>query len=133
MTRTVPDLPAPGPDLVLADEVLAYVEAHPERWDQGVWLVRDGDTCQTSGCFAGWTAMLRGWRPTHRSNMSGLTGGVRNAAGEIGDVDEVARDLLRLTWDQTCRLFDGGNTLADLRQVVAELHGAPREPLSWEL
>jgi hypothetical protein len=126
------DLPATstGPDLVLADEVLAHIEAHPERWEQGVWLWRSTDTCHASGCFAGWAAMLRGWAPVFHWHGSGDD--VRGPNGGMEFVGDVAAELLRLTVSQADRLFAAANTLDDLRQVVAELHGAEWRPLSWE-
>jgi hypothetical protein len=121
----------PGPDLALAREVLAYIEAHPEEWHQSSWLVR-GLECGTGGCYAGLAALMRGWAPEYPHVSDTYTDYVRNARNGTTFVQDAARLELRLTYAQARRMFAAGNTLADLRQVVAELHGAPVEPLSWE-
>lgn len=38
-------------------EVLAWIEIHPERWDQRFWL-SSRPTCGTSYCLGGWAYVL---------------------------------------------------------------------------
>lgn len=105
-------------DLERADATLAYIEKHPQGWRQDVWF------CGTGGCFAGITLLADGWHP--------VTDDVVEKEGEREEVAAAAANLLGLSSRQARRMFYVSNTLEDLRQAVAELHGAPTKPLSWE-
>lgn len=109
----------------LLDRTLAYIEAHPEEWDQGNWR------CGTGMCFAGWAVTLAG------REWAGDPGG---PAGEllvrkpdeprfahtlnIGEdrihVEDAAANELGLTEDDR-DMFNDDKTLYDLRDIVADL------------
>jgi len=78
--------------LDLYDAVLAHIAAHPEQWDQRVWL--QTTECGTVGCFAGWTVVLGG--------------------GDREDVRESARALLELDARQASSVFSGQQTFEGL-------------------
>lgn len=95
----------------LLRQTLAHIEGNPEKWDQRRFH-RD---------FAGWS--LRLTQPAIREE--------RDAAGVevlmegakplwICEIPGRAETLLGLTRDQSVALFCAGNTLDDLRRLVAE-------------
>lgn len=89
-----PDQPTGPPDPSTVDEarlraVLAYIEAHPESWNQGEWA------CGTSGCLAGWTVALD--RELEIRHVAVTYHG--------SQVEETARKLLRLDPSQAAWLF----------------------------
>lgn len=118
-----------------------------DLWEQGWWRTvyvenqfgpprrlqifqeADGPVCGSSMCLAGWTAEMAGgtWAP----DWQGRAWLVREAGDVISDayndrsglvhVFDRARSLLGLTTTQAEQLFDGDNTLAGLRRIVAEL------------
>lgn len=106
----------------LLKETLAYIEAHPEEWDQSKWR------CGTGACFAGHAAILHGakWRNLAPDDMRIIAPG-----GEVRYVDSYAREALGLKAEVYVdhdgdtefgvELFDGHNTLDDLRRIVGEL------------
>lgn len=124
--------------------VWQHVQEHPERHDQARWVnlhprhcqLRDdaprtpchnpGDAldryviddewaCGTTACFAGWTALLNGWRPIGPNHWVSVTDGV-----SIRDVDEVAAELLCLTLSESMALFYAEDR-DEVARVVAEL------------
>ena len=116
----------------LLDRTLAHIEAHPEHWDQTVWR------CDSAMCFAGWTAELAGGKwllPEGDAHADYLAPEPGDDPDETGGccqhldsgidsgiaAENRARRLLGLTEKQSARLFDGSNTLDDLRRIVAEL------------
>jgi hypothetical protein len=118
----------------LLERVLAQIEAAPAQWDQGNYAsqtdLANGE-CGTAYCFAGWAVALtypaakfaftdtQSHWPTDRT----ATTVVLNPAEFTGPavIDAVARDLLGIS-DKTAEvLFEGGNSLDDLRRMVADL------------
>lgn len=141
-----------GPDLEALDEALAYIQAHPEQWNQDTWR------CSTSMCLAGWVGELGGatWLTDHDGRtpdggevltadglglgltahdlvkavgetavISWLDAEVRDAVG----VAEWARRRLGLREDQAAELFEGSNTLADLKAMRDRLAADPSADL----
>lgn len=107
----------------LLKTTLAYIEAHPEEWDQSEWR------CGTGACFAGHAAILHGakWRGRNATDMH-----VISPDGATYMVDSYAREALGLELrpytdpnDKVCyygiELFRAGNSLDDLRRIVGEL------------
>lgn len=118
---------------------LAHIEANPKDWNQAYYR------CGTSFCFAGWFAVLDGaklaspepivpdwqacdylsleeahsdhpeidWARPEVNTDAGLADGT-----SIGSYAEAG---LGLSWDQARELFDGENTMQDLRRIVARL------------
>lgn len=79
------------------------------------------DSCGTTACVAGWTALAAGYRIVRGVNVMG-------ARGEyLGTVGEVAQELLGLDQDQAFDLFhDTGNDQLDER--IEELFGPDPRP-----
>ncbi len=79
----------------LIRDVLAYIEMHPEQWNQNSWWLRG--MCGTTGCFAGWTVVLGhpAW---------GLERADEFHASRM-DVEYRAARLLGLTAAQAARIF----------------------------
>lgn len=116
--HTAPIVTAPAPNAALLRQTLAYIEEHPDDWDQGSWRY----------CFAAWAAVLEGgeWlsdesvcmvvRDDDPDSDILIVDGKRLVLGE-----DRARRVLRLTWPQTFDLFAGDSDLDDLRALVAEM------------
>lgn len=49
------------PNAELAYKVLDHIDAHPEQWNQGVYIGKA--ECGTVACFAGWACLLSGEEP----------------------------------------------------------------------
>src|SRR5262245_40429507 len=121
----------PTPNAALLNETLAYIEAHPDEWDQAHWH------CGTTCCFAGRAALLDGaeWsRGGWNINPSKSVCVVAReddpgydvftmADRRYVHVETRARRILGLTWEQSQELFRSGNGLDDIRRLVAELTG----------
>lgn len=122
-----------GPNVDLLNRTLAHIEANPDEWDQHTW--RRKTECGTAMCFAGWAVTFSGGQWTEpaveipdpigydRSHF--LTAEPEDYADEACNaaipVDDRACRVLGLTSKQADRLFWGGNTLADVREIVAEI------------
>jgi hypothetical protein len=114
------------PNAELAYKVLDQIDAHPEQWDQGVYL-RAG-YCGTVGCFAGWACLLSGEKPKASVDFDTihLADGTR--------VPDRAEELLRTSryldagTDDERDLFSEYNTREDLGRLVAEIFGPRPEP-----
>lgn len=78
-----------------------------DSWDQSSWGLTSA--CRTSGCFAGWACVLSGYTLDGTFSIPGK-----------------AQHLLGLTANQTDMLFQAGNGLDDLRDIVATLKEDPR-------
>lgn len=108
--------------------VLAHVEANQEFWRQSEWRVDlrlvDKDRCGTAYCFAGWKCQLDGvvWRHDADYPDSDL---IVLPNGRIIDAEGYASEALGVEHtrgeDGVIPLFAEGNTLDDLKRIVAEL------------
>jgi virulence-associated protein VapD len=85
------------------DDILDYIEAHPEEWDQRVTYIKKRD-CGTVYCVAGFAVV----RKYHHIDEWG-----------VGVWDQ-ATDILGLNYDQAYRLFQRKNTLDDLRKIAKD-------------
>jgi hypothetical protein len=94
----------------LLTKTLAYIEEHPEEWNQENWR------CGTQCCFAGHAALLAGWQWVNNWSHGMTNGNNPNAAVEC-----VATDELGLCPNEARKLFVATNTLDDLRRIVTEL------------
>jgi hypothetical protein len=121
--------------------VMAHIEAHQDRWWQGAWRIdldkltvgardeegRELATCGTAFCFAGWKAELDGVRWGRGDDMPygyALDETVILPDGRETDAAAYAMETLGLDLAQAKRLFSPGNTLDDLRRIVANLCAA---------
>jgi hypothetical protein len=123
------------PNAELAYRVLDHIDAHPEQWNQSLYIGKA--ECGTVACFAGWTVLLSGATPKFYGVYEGST-----AAAALGGlhhvVPELAEELLGASrWVETfvdgepdMDLFDQDNSREDLGRLVAEIFG-PR-PVDWD-
>jgi hypothetical protein len=120
------------PNAELAWRVLDHIDAHPEQWNQGLYIGKA--ECGTVGCFAGWTVLLSGAQPIY-----GATTGYQTAYievdGRFKHVGDYAEELLGVSrWadegtDEEWDLFHEGNTREDLERLVGQMFG-PRPTAS---
>lgn len=122
----------------LLEEIMSYIEAHPQTWNQANWYVNvdpetgsqkhfwrieevtEQNSCGTSFCFAGHVALREGFPAPPLENgvewereVSDLTWGE--------SVDVFAEKVLGIDPEQAEALFAGENTMADLRNMVTAL------------
>jgi hypothetical protein len=111
------------PEVELAERVLAQIEEHPEQWQQGEWAFRAD--CGTVYCFAGWAVRLAHPEAEFLFGVSSLRDGSATLAQLGGspprDIKDLATELLGLRWRGADVLFDGRNTLEELREYVRQL------------
>jgi hypothetical protein len=105
-------------------DVLTFLEAHPDRHDQSVWLSRD--TCGTVACLAGWTCLRNGYVEVVMKDEALETVVVGIYADSdpekvVVPASAAARDLLELDDDEGDELFSGNNSLEDLWRIADEL------------
>lgn len=107
----------------LIDKVLAYIEEHPQDWNQESWF------CKTDACFAGHTLLLSGYRivdPTiekaKNAHLLQYIGDVEMVNPEgliISDYADRARELLGLDGEGSSLLFDGNiSSIEELRDTI---------------
>lgn len=130
-----------SPNVALLKATLAHIKAHPETWEQSDWSTPT--KCGTAYCFAGW-AVLLGTGPSGQVDEDDEV--PRKALPNEDEIEEhfddapasagyvhvavAARHLLGLTHDDAEALFGGGNELADLEHMVAELCGESAEAVT---
>jgi hypothetical protein len=112
------------PDTALADRVLAHIETHPKEWDQTWYAERH--PCGTAYCFAGHTVRLA--HPTAEFLFGDSLAAAVRVDGVEHYIGELAAKLLDLSHLDELALFDGSNTLEDLRAMVADLHRPGFQP-----
>lgn len=132
----------------LADEVIAVIEAMPERWDQETWatsekcpdpdkdILEEGWSCGTGMCFAGWSVAIGHELEWIESNSQFYPCCFAIPAGEAEipsfmparesyaqgmTIEEAARYLLGITVSEADALFAAGSNLEDIKQHVAKL------------
>lgn len=130
--------------------VLEFISENPNKHDQSTWIYtgdvpdeRVGDhgivkvnqeayDCGTTGCLAGWGAMLNGWQPV--INQHELPAELRYNGDIVkldkkGNIVEVAWSSLwfgkhmGLTAEEEDLLFSGGNSISDLWFIAEALSG----------
>lgn len=115
------------PNAELAYRVLDHIDAHPEQWNQGVYI--GSKECGTAACFAGWAVLLSGARP--RFYAADVSTADVVVDGLVRVVPELAQELLRASrWVEAgdgvsddLDLFDQDNTREDLGRLVVEIFG----------
>lgn len=118
--------------LPLLDAILDHVAANPETWKQGAWAERTA--CGTTLCVAGHAASAAGWDLLFENGWDGSSGYARTCRrdGVTLAIRDAAEELLGLTdlelgnddgevWSAHDVLFEGSNTLADLREIRDEI------------
>jgi hypothetical protein len=109
-------------DIAKLDAALAYIEEHPEEWDQGNWGVKN--PCGTAGCLAFHVGRLDGapitWdRPPDTSRWAY----VERIGGKTPS--NYARDSLGLSDGQAAALFFEFNSLDELKTMRDRLAENP--------
>lgn len=115
----------------LLRRTLQYIEEHPERWDQSVWISEDGE----KRCFVGTAVYLDGpdleWECDDASYYSFVLAGeddppecryVRDGREWVFCGSRAER-VLGLTEDQVDCLSNGILSLDEIRALVAEFCG----------
>lgn len=115
-----------APNAELAYRVLDHIDAHPEQWDQGIYIGKA--ECGTVACFAGWTALLSGGKPGFFA-YSDETSWLEDGLGFVAVADRAERLLHASRYiergddEPYDDLFGGSNTREDLGRLVAEIFG----------
>lgn len=95
---------------------VTYVGGSGDHWLQHTWHTKvydtKGEACGTAACFAGWTLLRLGYA------VRGTW--CRSPEGKVNVVPHSAAAELGLDWVSANRLFDGDNTIKDLRKIVNE-------------
>lgn len=107
------------PNIAEMKAVYAYIQAHPDEWDQSNWASRlliGGSGCQTAFCFAGHVAVRAGYEP-HFSDHP-WTATVTNGNEEIADVAQQILDIDDYTAEA---LFVCTNNLETLGKIIDEI------------
>jgi hypothetical protein len=111
-------------DITLMDETYGYIEANPLTWNQDDWV------CGTKFCFAGHAAVTLGGAKQDTTwpdfvyvpdGESWVFEGKQRVGGDRMFIADYAIVRLGLTMGQADDLFDGGNTLVDLRRVIDKI------------
>lgn len=127
--------------IALARAVLTHIEAHPDKWYQASWR------CRSGMCYAGHTAALSGrkWMIEDPIEAASLLAPADLLVAHADDpmawdynlgyaarkkmvvsVREVAQRLLGLDDNEASIMFDGGNSLDDLRRYVRKIEQGRR-------
>lgn len=115
------------PNADLAYRVLDHIDAHPEQWEQDIYIGKA--ECGTVACFAGWTVLLSGEKPFFGQHDTGTETSWLDHDGNRVHVPARAEELLRASrwaregYDDEEDLFSGANNRADLGRLVGEIFG----------
>lgn len=108
------------------------------EWLQSAWIVSDGQrfvadrraemasgmwSCGTAMCVAGKVALDAGWNPVWSHNIEWSSSVDVTDGNVIRQVDDVAQEILGLTWDQAAELFRGSNDAERIRTLAEEYAG----------
>lgn len=117
-----------APNAELAYRVLDQIDARPELHEQLWWFTITD--CGTAGCFAGWTCMLSGDKPStnggppiHLLNVGDEASYALRPDGQVEYVSDRARALLGIDESLGRSLFAASNTREELGVLVAEIFG----------
>lgn len=108
----------------LMDQVLDYIEAHPEEHDPKFWAIRTA--CGTTMCFAGHAVVLSGAKMVWEIVMVGgqkfpRTYECLTAEGKSRVTSDYAQELLGLSNSQATALFKYNNDLDDIKRICKEI------------
>lgn len=145
-----PVKPREGVNHELLDEILSFIKAHPKTWVQDSWYknvdaihgerlfsipeeVTEQNSCGTSFCFAGHTAIHEGFPAPPLDDSITWFRQVKDDDGVYHeDVSDFAREVLGLDYDQSDALFDSSNSLDDIETMIKTLHAYPNVK-GWKL
>lgn len=100
----------------LLERTLAHIEENPELWDQECWF--GGPADRRRACFAGRACLLTG-REVAQGTLSYVVAALDDEG--IVPVAVAARRELDLSMKESLRLFNPGNSLEELREIVGFL------------
>jgi hypothetical protein len=113
---------------------MQYIDQHPEEHDQSHWAFKPDKGCGTACCFAGTALVRAGWRPLFNPWDTGTRNGEPGTvASRFADSAApysrarsrpalvAAKELLNLSERDADKLFDGYNSVHDLRWMVERL------------
>jgi hypothetical protein len=130
--ESFPSLESAAPTPLL-EQAMQFVETHPERHDQSVWMTGadglepDADgapICGTAGCLAGWGIAFHD--PLEAAQiLSGGTALVLADQVRYTYIEEYAAHLFGITQDQASTLFEGRWDAEDLRLGVDAIKDNP--------
>src|SRR6478609_9322821 len=102
-----------APNLPLLRKVLAYIDAHPDEWDQFSWGVQtQAWPCGTAFCIAGHAAVMSGAKPIwSRDCPCGCEPLMEEVEmdGRVLQPATAAREVLGLTYNESQSLFSAEN------------------------
>ena len=108
------------PNVPLLRKTLEHITAHPEEWDQTVWMRNNAETaCGTAGCPAGTALAIQGYEFEYGNLYSNQAHHI--AGGDRVFIGEVAAKELGLDEFQAEELFDSVNSLRDLWALANEI------------
>lgn len=116
------------PNAALAYAVLDQIDAHPEQWNQGVWVGRAA--CGTVACLAGWACLLAGDRAAYlgddeETDRVTIDGDTEQAYDKL--IPARAAELLGIPFDPIGysghELFRVTHSREDLGRLVEEIFG----------
>lgn len=102
----------------------------PSEWDQGVWV--NTTSCGTACCIAGKAVAVAGgayefertddedYIETNGTDLV-MTGFAIMPNGRSTYIDEGAREFLGLNIEESRMLFEGDNSLEDIREVIRDI------------
>lgn len=110
------------PNFERIDEVMQFIEDHPEQHDQDSWGVKNA--CGTTMCFAGWAVQMYNpemlfWYDQEYSSLADVK--PNSMLSFMGQ----ARSVLGLRADQASALFYSASTIEHLKSLVKQLHNDP--------
>jgi hypothetical protein len=94
----------------LLEQTMRHIIDNPKAHNQTVWV----DDCGTTACFAGWTCLLSGYRYLGERLFS-------DNHGQIVHPQQLAVQLLGLTYEDAHKLFHYENTIEDLQLIVKDI------------
>lgn len=117
----------PRPNLPLLRKVLDHIDAHPEEYDQAVWV----NACGTAFCVAGHALRLEGHAiELRREEMDGVFPRDNTYLdGELVNIHDAARDALGLTNEEAYLLFDENNSRYAVQYTATDIAARAGERL----
>lgn len=111
-----------APNAELAYRVVDHIDAHPELWNQGVYIGKA--ECGTVACFAGWAVLLAGGEIDTSTEGVTIVGRPDIAAGV--HIERAAISLLGIQGEDVALYgdpFDGLLTRGELGERVEAIFG----------
>ena len=147
MTETIT---SPAPIVPTLDDLLAWAEAEqlkkdkgqPSEWDQGHWAINvpaynaywgvrkavPAVNCGTACCLAGKTVAFMGGKFLIEADSDGTAVEAEMPDGTTVFVEGFAEQVLGLTTAQADALFDGDNTIENVRFVIEQIKDGVEYP-----